>query len=203
MPMPRSAGSRQVTFLPAIQTWPASMSRSPAIAFRRVDLPQPEGPSRTMNSPSWTSRSRSRRTLRWPKETPSFLTETCDIGLALHRAGGDAAHEQPPRNEIDGERHKAGEDGRCHVDVVFAHALDRVDDVVELHRHRIIRLAGIDEAEEIVVPDAGHLKDDRHREDRERHRQHDPEEDAPEARAVDARCLEQLGRQRGKIVAEE
>src|SRR5262245_30372384 len=103
-----------------------------------------------MNSPSRTSRSRSRSTLRWPKETPSFLTETCTIALALHRARGDAAHEQPAGDEIDGERHEAGEDGCRHVDVIFAHALDRVDDVVELHGHWIVRLPGIDEAEEII-----------------------------------------------------
>ena len=33
---------------------------------------------------------------------------------------------------------QAGEDGRGHVDVVFLHALHRVDDVVELHGHRVV-----------------------------------------------------------------
>ena len=56
MPMPRSLGSSQVTFLPEMKIWPAEMSSSPAIQFRRVDLPQPEGPSSTMNSPRPTSR---------------------------------------------------------------------------------------------------------------------------------------------------
>ena len=43
MPMPRSAGSSQVTFLSPIQIWPASMSSRPAMAFSSVDLPQPDG----------------------------------------------------------------------------------------------------------------------------------------------------------------
>ena len=59
MPMPRSAGSSQVTFLSPIQICPASMSSRPAMAFSSVDLPQPEAPRRTMNSPASTSRSRS------------------------------------------------------------------------------------------------------------------------------------------------
>ena len=43
MPMPRSFGSSQVTFLPPIQICPASMSSRPAMAFSSVDLPQPDG----------------------------------------------------------------------------------------------------------------------------------------------------------------
>ena len=35
---------------------PESTSWSPAIALRSVDLPQPEGPSRTTNSPSPTDK---------------------------------------------------------------------------------------------------------------------------------------------------
>ena len=51
MPMPRSFGSSQVTFLPSIQICPALMSSRPAMALSSVDLPQPDGPSSTMNSP--------------------------------------------------------------------------------------------------------------------------------------------------------
>ena len=54
MPMPRSLGSSQVTFLPLMKTCPSVMSSSPAMQLSRVDLPQPDGPSRTMNSPSRT-----------------------------------------------------------------------------------------------------------------------------------------------------
>src|SRR6187399_2242151 len=203
MPMPRSAGSSHVTFLSPIQIWPALMSSSPAMAFRSVDLPQPDAPRSTMNSPPATSRSRSSRTFRFPKATPSLRIETLAIGSTLYRARGDAAHEQSAGDEIDGERHEAGDDGSSHVDVVFTHALDRVHDVVELHSHRVVRLAGKNEAEQIVVPDARDLQDDGDREDRQRHRHHDPEEHAPEPRPIDARRLEELRRKRGEVVAEE
>ena len=44
MPMPRSFGSSQVTFLPLIQIWPSVMSSRPAMQLSSVDLPQPDGP---------------------------------------------------------------------------------------------------------------------------------------------------------------
>ena len=56
MPMPRSFGSSQVTFLPPIQICPALTSIRPAMALSRVDLPQPDGPSSTRNSDCATSR---------------------------------------------------------------------------------------------------------------------------------------------------
>ena len=66
MPMPRSFGSSQVTFLFLIQICPSVMSRSPAMQLRSVDLPQPDGPSSTMNSPSATSMLSLSSTLTWP-----------------------------------------------------------------------------------------------------------------------------------------
>ena len=61
MPMPRSFGSSQVTFRPSIQIWPSLMSSRPAIALSNVDLPQPDGPSRTMNSPALDLQARGSR----------------------------------------------------------------------------------------------------------------------------------------------
>ena len=54
--MPRSLGSSQVTFLPLMKMRPFEMSSSPAMQLSKVDLPQPEGPRSTMNSPSAISR---------------------------------------------------------------------------------------------------------------------------------------------------
>ena len=67
MPMPRSLGSSQVTFLPLMKICPSVMSSRPAMQLSSVDLPQPDGPSSTMNSPSATSRLRFFRTLTVPK----------------------------------------------------------------------------------------------------------------------------------------
>ena len=57
MAMPRSPGSCLLTSRPLIRIWPEEISSRPAIVFKSVDLPQPEGPTMTMNSPCATERS--------------------------------------------------------------------------------------------------------------------------------------------------
>src|SRR5215217_9053669 len=204
MPMPRSLGSSQVTFLPPMKIWPSETSSRPAMQLSKVDFPQPEGPSSTMNSPWAMSRLRCSSTLTLPKLSDRSRMETlCCIGLPLHRTGSDAADEPLAGDEIDRERHEASQDGRGHVHVVFGRALGRVDDIIEVDGHRIVLRAGKDDAEQEVVPDTGDLEDQRHHEDRQRHGQHDLEENAPEARPVDARRLEQFLWQRREVIAEQ
>ena len=53
--MSRSGGSSVVTSSSPIRIRPWVTVSSPAIIRSSVDLPQPEGPTRTMNSPSATS----------------------------------------------------------------------------------------------------------------------------------------------------
>src|SRR5262245_58617588 len=118
MPMPRSFGSSQVTFLPLMKIWPAETSSSPAMQLSRVDLPQPEGPRSTMNSPSATSRVSFFKTSTAPKLSDRSRTRTLVIRSALHRARRDAAHEPPAGDEIDGERYGGRQDRRRHIDVV-------------------------------------------------------------------------------------
>ncbi len=57
MAMRRLAGGTLVTSVPSIQMEPWVTTSSPAIILSRVDLPQPEGPSRAQNSPFSTLRS--------------------------------------------------------------------------------------------------------------------------------------------------
>ena len=52
MAMSRSAGSTSLTTLPAMLTLPSEIVSSPAIMRSNVDLPQPDGPSSTVNEPS-------------------------------------------------------------------------------------------------------------------------------------------------------
>ena len=59
MAMSRSWGSSSLTRLPPMRSSPLEMSSSPATIRRAVDLPQPDGPTRTRNSPSATSIDRS------------------------------------------------------------------------------------------------------------------------------------------------
>ena len=48
----RSLGGRSLTTRPPMETVPPVMVSSPATMRSRVLLPQPEGPTSTMNSPS-------------------------------------------------------------------------------------------------------------------------------------------------------
>jgi hypothetical protein len=55
--MSRSPGSSRFTTRPPMDTSPSVIASSPAIMRRIVDLPQPEGPTSTMNSPSAMAKS--------------------------------------------------------------------------------------------------------------------------------------------------
>src|ERR1700739_4758292 len=59
MAIRRSRGARRVTTRPPIRTSPLVGSSSPAIIRRSVVFPEPEGPRKTMNSPSRVRRSTS------------------------------------------------------------------------------------------------------------------------------------------------
>ena len=52
MAMSRARGSRSFTTRPAIAIVPEVIASRPATMRSSVDLPQPEGPTMTMNSPS-------------------------------------------------------------------------------------------------------------------------------------------------------
>ena len=56
MAMSRSFAGTWFITRPSIDTVPAVTGSRPAIIRRTDDLPHPEGPSRTMNSPSPTDR---------------------------------------------------------------------------------------------------------------------------------------------------
>src|SRR5660398_312334 len=56
----RSLGAASLTMRPPMLTVPRVISSRPAIVRRAVVLPHPDGPTKTMNSPSWISRSRSK-----------------------------------------------------------------------------------------------------------------------------------------------
>ena len=57
MAMSRSLGCTLVTSRPPMEMLPSSMSSNPASIRSAVDLPDPDGPTSTRNSPSVTSRS--------------------------------------------------------------------------------------------------------------------------------------------------
>ena len=85
--MSRSRGARSLTTSPPMRSSPSEMSSSPAIIRRAVDFPQPEGPTRITNSPSFISRLRlltasvpSGYRLVTPSNTMSAMAATLPTG---------------------------------------------------------------------------------------------------------------------------
>ena len=68
MAMSRSLGAMSFMTLPSMMSSPSVISSRPATMRSVVDLPQPEGPTRTMNSLSAMSRLNS-----WTATTPSSV----------------------------------------------------------------------------------------------------------------------------------
>ncbi|MHC2523904.1 hypothetical protein ACVIEM_000989 [Rhizobium leguminosarum] len=72
MARPRSDGAFSVASLPSMTILPPETSSSPAISRSSVDLPQPDGPTKTTNSPSLMSRSIEGMTLASPKTLETY-----------------------------------------------------------------------------------------------------------------------------------
>src|SRR5206468_635932 len=100
--MSRSLGARRLTTRPPIAIVPAEVSSRPAIMRSTVDLPHPEGPTRTISSRSMTSRSRSSITETspyllltfWRVTSAKGATEVRDfpLGSAAGENGVDRVH---------------------------------------------------------------------------------------------------------------
>src|SRR3954468_15157888 len=79
---------------------PAVMSSSPAMSRRRVDFPQPDGPTKTTNSPSSIRRSTPRITFAAPKDLLTSLKTTSAMEPSpLDGAAGQARHDLPLKNQ--------------------------------------------------------------------------------------------------------
>ena len=73
----RDRGGNSVTSRPSMLIVPPVASSRPAIMRRSVDLPQPEGPTRTRNSPLWISSETSSTATTPPPKT--LLTRSSTI----------------------------------------------------------------------------------------------------------------------------
>ena len=82
--MSRSFESRSLTVLLSIAIVPAVISSRPASIRSSVDLPQPEGPTSTMNSPSWMSKLKLWMTFVVPKDFSMFWNDTEAIVTPIH-----------------------------------------------------------------------------------------------------------------------
>src|SRR5690349_715299 len=115
----RSRGARSLTFFPPITMSPSVMSSSPTIIRSSVDFPQPDGPTRIMNSPSATSMLTS---FTAGKPSPYFLTmffiSMAAMRSTLHCAGGQSGDDLALEKQDDddhGHRHQDGGRGQLAV----------------------------------------------------------------------------------------
>src|SRR6516225_3268126 len=92
MAMSRSRGGMSLTTRSSILISPPVTVSSPAIIRRIVLLPQPDGPTRTRNSPSTISKSTPCTTSRSPYFLTRRLTTTCAISVPSARS---ASHDTP------------------------------------------------------------------------------------------------------------
>src|SRR4051794_11848307 len=116
MAMSRSRGGMSFTSPPPMAMSPELISSSPAIMRSVVDLPQPEGPTRTTNS--WSAMSRS---IPFTACTPPsysltiFRRCTCAMaGSAFRRAGGQAGDVVVHQERIDDHRRQCGQQRAGH-----------------------------------------------------------------------------------------
>src|SRR5690606_3504568 len=94
--MSRSLGAFSLTRSPPMRSSPSVMSSRPAIMLSVVDFPQPDGPTRMMNSPSAISKFASStptvpsgyRVVMWSRTMSATFS-------ALHCAGGQAGDDAP------------------------------------------------------------------------------------------------------------
>src|SRR5579863_2283570 len=102
--MPRSLGPSSVTSRPSMRIFPPLGSSSPAMSRSSVDLPQPDGPTRTRNSPSATLSERLGMTVAAPKRFARFSISRVAMGSALHRPREEPVHEGPLDQDIEKDK---------------------------------------------------------------------------------------------------
>src|SRR5262245_9685384 len=83
-------GSGPLTTSPSMRTSPRVGAMKPAMMFRMVDLPQPDGPSRHTNSPSRTERLMSSRTVMLPPSRSNAMPMPSARSLSLDATAGAA-----------------------------------------------------------------------------------------------------------------
>src|SRR6516162_9490277 len=101
---------------PSSSTLPALAGSSPATMRRNVVLPQPDGPTRAMNSPRSTARSMPSSTFRSPNDFPN--PEIASFGAMAQGSVLGPRHElafQPGEagrhhDARDGEHHNTGKE---------------------------------------------------------------------------------------------
>src|SRR4051812_40100758 len=114
----RLPGASPVTSRPSMLMVPPLVSSRPAINLSKVDLPQPEGPTKTTNSPFSMTRSMPGMMTVDPKDFDTFLSVMFPMVSSprarslLHGAEGQAAHQlllrEPAHDQYGGNGQRRG-----------------------------------------------------------------------------------------------
>src|SRR4051812_2024483 len=102
MAMPRLDGSTSFISTSPISSLPELMSSSPAIIRSRVDLPQPDGPTKTTNSPERMSRSTPLITSSAPKLLRICVSVTSAMAASSFHGEGDCLRLEEPAFRLEG-----------------------------------------------------------------------------------------------------
>src|ERR1700727_519287 len=169
-----------------------------------VDLPQPDGPTRTVNSPSSMSRLTFLSTSTGPNRLEMPRTVNPAIPNSLpHRASGQAAHEIFSAKQVDDQRWQRCQQHRGTLDDILRRGRPRVSDRVEGGGDRLIGAGQEGDGIQELVPDTGKLPDRANDQDGRRQRQDDAPEDAVEPGTVDPSGLDQILGNGEEVVAPE
>src|ERR1700676_3308789 len=204
MAMSRSLGGMSLTIRPPISIVPAFDRSSPATMLSSVDLPQPDGPTSTANSPLSMSRSipfsTSRLANRFDK--PRMLNAAM-MTPSLHGPRGEPTHEISSAEQIDQQRRQGGDQHGRALHPVHRLRGDGGSECNQRCGHRLLVARCEGHAEQEFVPDPGELEDHAYDQDRRRQRKDDSPENPEEASAVDSRSLQQIRGNANVVVAAE
>src|SRR4030095_14959748 len=138
--MSRSFESTSLTTRPSMAISPAPMSSSPASMRSSVDLPQPDGPTSTMNSPSAMSSEMPCSTFVAPKDFSILEKETEAIRISppllscLYSPTCEAADHVAAERVVDRRRRQAVDQSGRHQDL--PRRVVRGEEVPEADRER-------------------------------------------------------------------
>src|SRR6185437_2317260 len=205
MAMSRSLGATELTSVPSMRISPSLTLSSPAIMARRVDLPQPDGPTSATNSPVCASSSIPLRTSTEPNRLCSReMVSVAMIVPSFDGALSEPANEILAAEQVNQERRNGADQNGGARDVVGARVHRLAAGERDQRRgDRLLGSASEHDPEQEFIPDAGELPDHGDDQDRRRERKDDLEKDAPEAGAVDAGRLDEVIGDVDVIVAAE
>src|SRR5258708_7514686 len=132
--MSRPFDSVSFTTRAATEIVPPLTSSRPASMRSRVDLPHPEGPTITMNSPSWMSKLNPWITFVAPNDFSMSLNETEAMASALDRAGGEAGDHVALERVVDRRRRQRVDQPGGHQEL--PRRIVGGEEIPERHRER-------------------------------------------------------------------